>query len=309
MLVFLTGSTSIFKTGFAFEIARILNNYDNYQIGEYIVNFGISPIEVYTKTGDLVFRAGTPDVEEISRLMRLEGKEFVDSIAQFDADIIIETTKTNHYHTTFHDLGFDLGIFEEESFEAPYEDFINAYHDRKVQTQVVSGVFSKNFIDKVRADIGDENVHVLAVSRHPSVAFLMDHSPQGLSDDIDPSLEIGQSIIESALNSVVMNSQSDSCITKIRFEDIIKNKSVTLMGKVVPLPFFEGHNEYITKYEYDNLITSEQVVAKGERINIFNDVFCNLSTYTGRPKFTNDVFAALGYTPLTYEDVVAGTIK
>lgn len=310
MLIVITGSATIHKQGIAYEISRAFNNYDRYEIDGYFVDYTKDSIEVYNANGELVCKPASDDVEGVDKLMTETplGPEIAKKIFDFKDQIVLESIKTNHYHESYNDLAHDIGTTTEVQFEpeANYEEFLTNYNNRVIDTQVITGLFSKSFINKVRADIGDSNVHVVVVNRNPSAAYVLDKSAQENGIYFDPQDFIGQVYYESVLNMLVLKDLTGPNVQHVNFETLLLQDSIEIAGKHVNFGSFENYNGTVSQYENTELKNTPEVEARAARLETFNSIFSQLRTYTKEPWMPGEnVFEELGYAPLTYGEIFA----
>jgi hypothetical protein len=304
VLIIVTGSVGSFKPGIAYEISRAFNNYDRYPVGNYIANIHALPIEVYDSEDSVVYKPSTPTspVSAESLLYAADGGlTFIKSIDLLKSKTDPELT---YYADQYHNMGPDLGILPIE-LEGSYSKFIEQYESRPFNVHVVSGMFSKNFIERVIGDLGVDNVHVVCIQRNPSIAYLIDTTPQASAEWFALDDMAGQAFTESVMNTVILKSVDEDFITHVNFEDIISAEQINVLGQTIELPQLVKHNEYLTEYEIDSIVPTSQFTAKLERLSRINTALKAFDTHTSIPQLPHDVFDILGYEPVDPEQVLS----
>lgn len=303
MLVILNGMSSTGQIYLTMDMSIALNNLSNYSIGGYRVDFSKWPTEVYDRSNKLIHRYHYDDVEGVDHLSSLPNGEFIiDSINKFEDEYIINANKINHYHDAFYDGASDFGIDDDE-IEGDFNQFLNSYKSKKTRHHIVSGLFSRNFVEKIRKTLGKDNVIIYNIIRNPSIAFLYDNEPvvpeKVLAELKQTDLKLGANLFSSTLSAYTL-SQLDYVKT-IKYEDLIKEDSITINEIEVKLSHHVAHNSYVSEFEKD---TFESVMLeRKDQLELFNHVFSNINAYSEITQLPNNLFEVLGYEPLTYEQI------
>lgn len=213
---------------------------------------------------------------------------------------IDETIKNNHFVDSWPtiDQSFLLPleykdklkkIEEYESEEKTYDDILNSYYNNSSVDDIWTGRFATPFIEKIRNDIGSENLSVINFVRNPSSCmFTNSFSHSGNIKILEQNnIQITNNIIEglnaensklndenlSILNSLIVSKLPG--VINVRYEDFLKNGNFLLNDLNIPLPFFiKNHNNIISEYEF--LIYNSESINE-EKLNEFNEIFSNIS--------------------------------
>ncbi len=226
----------------------------------------------------------------------------------------------NHFQNFFVDLESDYGNkanmaipeWEEKpqnQFAHPhtYQDVVDSYRSRNAAifpNYVISGSFSKRFIDMLRNDLGATEVVAINVVRHPSVAYAL-HEKE--VSNYDPSALMNQDIDEKKIQIATVNCANlarFSDVITVRFEDILKTGYLEVLGVPIELPeYHTNYNDLITVWERDHLLKE---IVKEHRLASWNDFLSNgIRAAAASHKFPANIFEVLGYAPLTRNQIVA----
>lgn len=288
----------------ATTISSKLNNYSKYTISGYKVDFTKYPTEAYNSKNELVYRARTDDVEGINAFNNADiGNFVIESIKKINTTIL-DTNKNNNLFDNFYNMLEDFEI-EPEDFEGNINDVVKSYKSKKTKVQVIIGVFSKIFIEKIQKQIGKSNVIVYNITRNPSTTFLFNTGvvveDNSLQEYNASDLKATTQLYSSALSAYTL-SKLDS-VTTIAYEDILVNNKININGVDIDLHNIMRHNANISKYEYSNLI--DLAVERKDQLSIFNNKFQNMHECNGLTKLPNNLFECLDYAPLTYDEIVS----
>jgi hypothetical protein len=322
MLIILSSAETIGKTVYARQILRKF--IPDFEIAEgYTANFKSHPFKVMDPSGKVVY-----DTEnDINSLLLNEdgsksdkGHEIFELINAIYIETLLSNVRDNHFGTVFVDIEMDFGVdtngydweTKTNEFLHPhtYQDVINNYQNRRFPIHVITGCFSKTFVDLVRADLGTENVKVYNITRHPSVVRLLNEKPQIHYTD-NPTLtpELNEKKIVISISNV-SSLQRFGDITTLKYEDILESGVLTIEGEQISTPeSYINFNGLITTWEKEYI---EQVPASDEDVANFN-YFCSHFKelaekeygVDGAAQFPASVFSQLGYTELTRDQIVA----
>ena len=343
MLVILSGSETVHKKFFA---RRVISHLNAFKIENYVVDYSKHPFEVYDQTGKLVYRPEHDDVEGcIDLLCGHEAQPTIvyEAVRRYE-DIFNDQIRDNHFNNIFLDIIYDYGIVPEPSETVvpgavtylnphKYSDIINSYKNRQYDTFVITGSFSKSFIDRIRGDLGKENVIAYNIIRHPSVTYaLHEKTAEYYAAKAPMNPVTDDKKVRRAVFNCANLMRYDDVIT-VRFEDILASGSFVVNGVDIGVPpGYDNYNGWITQWEKDNVVPLHTV--SPERVAEFNEYCSNFdfadlesdecdkanivqvindqfgSTYTREEIdqiIPTNLFTALGYTPLTYEQIVNGS--
>lgn len=354
MLIILSGTDSINKRLLSRLITEKLNKIE---IDGYSIDTSTLPWSVFDKDGTLIY--GTQGEDFILSLIHNEDKSpnetgllTLKKIDDFKFSLNEEITKNCHYRHLFGRISRDFGIMPPtrdisvvsqpmpgdngETIILDYNLVLEKYRNRITDIQVISGLFSKTFVDKIKEDIGPENVTVLNIIRNPSVAFLMNlrddeyYARQGVSmrytgNETDEQKEQMQNalsnftveivnaesenkqLIRSLLNNYSLYRFND--INTIRFEDLIATGKFTVNGVEIDVPqnVYKPYNDYITEWEFNNSIPKN--LAGAAEIDDINNQYQNITTKLINPSPVGNLFTLLDYIPLDYQTIIAPKLQ
>jgi hypothetical protein len=312
MLIILNGTEATKKVAIATEITYALNNFNNYQYNGYSVDFTKGNIEIRDSAGVVVYGQDTNAL----LLNSEDGSKNEEGHATFkellDFQISIGTTIGQFYFkNTFSNWAYDYGVEPEITFLDDYNSFIQSYNNRPYETIVTSGTFTKSFIDKARADLGEENVKVISVIRNPSVSYLINTIAPAdgefrLIEDSSIGIKYAdEDYTDGMLCSILIKPLS--YVTTVKFETLIDTGILSLDGITIILPsaVFAAHNAYITQVEKSQ--ESKFYVDQLADINAKMSNYQESVTASGfnLSNLPVDIFADLDYTMLQLTDIVS----
>ena len=304
MLVVLSGCATIGKGYLSMAISVALNNLNKFSFGGYIVDFTKWPTEVYNTKGELVHRPATDTNEGIDKISGSNGtSHLIDQLKLFQDVYILNNNKVNNYHSDFYS-GYTDFYGEMEEHYSDFDRLFLEYKNKKTKTLVVTGVFSKDTIQDLKRKLGKNNVMVYNITRNPSTSFLLDddliNSTGGIAA-LSSQVEIGEDLFSACLSAITL-SQLEGVIT-LKYEDLIQNNTIKINNRDVTFTSITKHNDNLTNYEFDNM--KDIININKDKLNAFNQVFKNLHNHTELKKLPNDIFDALGYEPLIYEQILS----
>jgi len=354
MLIVLSGCETIHKKFFGRKITGALNRFI---VDGHTVDFTSDNFEVTDPEGNLVHRASDGTVEGINDLindptdgsLHQGGHDILMKIVKLHEDYLLTGSRNNHFGPAFLNLWYDYGIFQTpEDFSRnsagflhphTYDDVLTNYKTRQYDNFVITGIFSRYFIDKLKTDLGASNVKVINIVRNPSVCFALNEKsaayyavPHPVS--LRTPLMDHKKLLWSIWNAHNLSRYDD--VTTLKFEDIIKAGSFSINGISISAPDgYDSHNQWLTLWEKDNILKSNSVT--GDSVLEFNKTLTDFAPYNIDHEFADmypnvktradfvtlinqikdtklasdamdvipvDLFAALGYTPLPYNKIV-----
>lgn len=332
MLIVLSGIETIHKKFFAREIIAALNTFE-YE--GYTVKFGGTNIKI-SKNGKLLYQMADAEYPDGVNTLLINkedgssneaGKAIVDAVYELYTQIFNEGVRNNHFHHVLSDPDYDFGLIPTTDIldtDAPnkeyvhphkYADLIQNYQNRTFENFVVTGVFSKAFIDKVKEDLGSENVLVLNILRNPSTAFLLNEKEPEYYTLKKPYLSRSpdmdfRKLETSLLNAVILKDVPG--VINLKFEDILRDGKFTVMDTEVPIPpNYNPANEWVTWWEEENIVV-KKIIGKDD-VDAFNKRFgafeptidLLLHTDTEAQQEALDVFNEEHNSNVTLEDAAA----
>lgn len=283
MLIIFTGSETIHKKYIG---RQILASFNTHVVDGYTVNFQKEIFEVYDSENNLVYK---PNSEIVSMYLKEDGfldeekSATVDKIIQLQNDMR-QNANDNHFAAVFSAPMQDLGLTERDIFADDYDrnyiqphtykDVLANYQNRIGDVHLITGVFSKAFIEKIRTDLGSENVVVINLLRNPSIAYLLDPKPDEyyVEHPARTPLMDRMKLYKSFLNSVAVKDIPG--IINLRFEDVLRDGQFEINGTVVKLPDeHQNFNNKITLFEKESVVPLNKVSA--DQLSQFNSFLSN----------------------------------
>jgi hypothetical protein len=224
-------------------------------------------------------------------------------------------SNANHYKMQFRNIFYDYGATTDDIFPdgGDYLKLLNSYKNRKIDTVIITGSFSKLFVEKIKLDLGNNSIFI-NITRHPSVTYVVDAGQLDEHGPYDTDLKVPmlkRRNISSFLNSVTLKKLND--VVSIKFEDMITAGWLTINGTRVNIS-----NDY---KNYNGLLTQlESAVLPADQLNVdlFNKTFQQLNSNIKRSTFEvpdkifeqlpEDIFNILEYSPLTLESIYGHTL-
>lgn len=346
MLVIISGVETTGKKLLASEILSKMSG-DIDLIGGFKLSLKTHPYEILSPKGKVVFRAGhdaDPGVNTLlvdaSRKGALNetGVQILKNAEDLYNAIILDTGRKGHLKDVFVDIYQDYGVTRNPKFyEYPHgdpirrinynDDILAAYKNRQSPVYVITGSFGRHIIERIKNDIGAENVHVINIIRNPSVCFLLNEKPAeqyNTSNRFNRSPQMDrEKLRRSIFNAIHLAGFED--ITTVRYEDLLASGKFTVAGVELDLhEHLKSSNGFLTDLEKTEFIPLEVVDAGA--VDAFNAEYSNfkhlpnadeaaiaeLNSVQGT-NFTREdidamlpsnVFTALGYEPMTRDEII-----
>jgi hypothetical protein len=219
-----------------------------------------------------------------------------------------------HYKMQFRDIFYDYGASPTVTYPegGNYLQLIKTYQERKTDVLVITGSYSRAFVEMIANDIKD--FKVLNIIRNPSATYVIDASltdPYGPYDNDLKVPLLKRRYISSLLNSITL--KNIDIVETLKFEDILESQQL----ENIKLPsLYKNYNGYITLAEKVHLAFKNSVGQ--EDVNSFNKVFSKLasnlkaSNYNLPDKLISNLpentFQMLGYSSLDTEQINGHTL-
>lgn len=269
MLYVLNGVQTVGNRFLEIQLYQSLNNFvvDGYKIKPDSKGF-----EIFDIDGQLVYNSNTTSLFiNQDGTINTRGLEILE-----EAKIIHNATlqHNEYFASSFSEPLVDWNVLDanhlfRDNFRASfnkenasYSNLLERYNTRVYDVYVISGRFGKTFYDRIRQDLGSQNVRFINLMRNPSIATLL-HCPSLQSRPIKQR-QTGR-IVESALISHTLYNfhqlKNLDGVTEVRFEDYLSNGKFSIEGKDVPLPdIFQNYNGLITQWEFENLSEEDRTI-------------------------------------------------
>lgn len=226
----------------------------------------------------------------------------------------LHISNTNHYKMQFRNIFYDYGANTDKVFPdgGNYLELLTSYKNRKQDALVITGSFSKLFVEKIKLDLGDDSVFV-NITRHPSVTYVVDAGQPDEYGPYDTDLNVPmlkRRNISSFLNSVTLKKLDD--VISVKFEDIITSGYLSINGADINISDdYKNYNGLLTQIE-----TITPVVTQAN-VDLFNGTFQQLNSNIKKSTFEvpdkifeqlpENIFNILEYSPLTLENIYGHT--
>lgn len=285
MLIILSGSETIHKKFFAKNIISALNTFT---VDGFRVDFTKNPFEVYDSSNNLVWKPNS-DITSILNnedgSLNHEMSTTIDKIIDLN-ESILSITKNNHFSDIFAKPLADFGLMSgDELFQAnredkgyiqihTYQSILDMYSARPFENIVISGIFSKTFIERIKLDLGAENITVVNVIRNPAVCFLLNEKDDEYYAEKAPwTPALDQIKLElSLITGSILKGIQD--VITLKFEDILRDGYFTLNDINISIPAdHESYNGILTKWEKDTVIPLNKVTK--EHLDANNAFYLN----------------------------------
>lgn len=299
MLVVLNGAASINLSAFARNIVQVLNRLDRYQMDTYVVDYASVPVIARDMHGNVVYKEGDADAEGTTTL-RVEVEEeaaILSRIVEFK-NIILWANKFGSVDDRYSDFRYDYGMLTTPTFEQDYQQIVDTYKTRDIAHTVIYGTFSQAFVDKIRYDLGNEEVAVVNITRNPSAQYELYGFMRDVTKEEPRIPNTTDLLITSIVNNFTLKRLS--YVTTVKYEDILANGFMKFAGYTIPIPKeLVPFNSYITVEEKDLL------VAEKPKLNEFNTHINNPGAPLQSPQLPSNIFEGLGYQPLLFGNIIA----
>ena len=349
MLIVVNGPETIKSRHLARQIYNTINGRDSITVGEFTVDATGSVAIVYNSDNEIVYDENSESSEAIADV-------FDEIQALLNNDPIPSIFHNREKLTSFQDdidVNFEKGLLKIRElsrigYDFPYPDddfaenqeladsvkdaIITAYNNKVSNHIVISGAFSKYYIDQIRTALGASEVEIINITRNPSVSYAVHFSqPYPTTFTPDTTVQFQRSFdnsnsiyyeeeyVESFFNSQIncITLKDLDYVTTYKFEDLLVSGSITVNGTAVDISsIYPSTNNIITDNENVS-VTADQVSSA----NNFFSSYTSLADYfvydTASAEliatfdFTtlnlpSNFFTSLGYTSLTLAEITAG---
>ena len=312
MLIILSGAETINKRQIA---ARTIETLNTFEVNGYTVTWKNRLPTVVDSQG-------------VEQLVATLDNDTLSAINALQVEVFNEGINNNHYGEAFSDLYSDFGLTDTVVYAGDpllghpctYEHVLASYNDRKYENFVISGIFSKSFVNAIRNDLGVGDTTVLNITRHPSVSFLLNAREPNYYDNI-PDLtaqDDHDKLLSSILNQ--FNLSQLAYVNTIRFEDILRTHNISVADTAIDLSWqYLNHNAYLTGREYGqvipkNLVTESELndfnnfltnfEAPADLVNDYNQTNGTVFTPADFANIPKDLFGALHYSAIDRATII-----
>lgn len=310
MLIILNGVETVHKKWFAGRLVAALNTFE---VNGHTINFDKQPFEITDPTGALVYGPGVTSLlmnqEDGSR--NEAGYEIFNTAIALEDTHFLTGSRENHYSVAYVDLDYDYSVTTTVNYP-PYSllnnpNVIERYNARTIENFVISGSFSRVFIEQMITELGRENVKIINVIRNPSVTHLMHEKPPEyyIKNTTYTKEHDTQKLHKSILTSAFLIQFED--VATFKFEDILRDGYFMFEGNKISLPSDHvAYNDWITEFELSTVIPQrvESMDENLEQLDAFNTAFSDLGAVSDHPNYAGNIFQIMGYEPLEYAEII-----
>ena len=322
MLIVITGTESINKRLIARQTINGLMG--PFRVDDYYIDFTLDSFDIVDLDGnpvttqDLVIQKNNKGIKDPV------GTKTLEKMNALEDELFFNGGMQNHYHNRFADVAHDWGVTSSPEwisdgastedlmhYKSTFKTVIDRYKGRNQEHQVISGLFCLDFLERLRAELGNDQVQVYNITRNPSVVYyLHKKDPSHFNDETDyTEFWDSEKLYQSLLTCAKL--KTDPKTITVKFEDMIRTEQFIVNGVNVGLYMdYNAFNDYITRYE----ATQKENYATADDIEAFNEFAQNFSPNVldeeqdleeRAPQLVGlNIFDALGYGPLTYDQIV-----
>jgi len=316
MLIVVSGVESIHKRLISRQIINSL--IGPFHVDGYIVDFINDEYDIIDSNDN---RITTEElVKNPDGTANTAGRKTLNKMEAIEDKYFLSGAMHKHYFNRFVDVGHDWGCLslpewpkdrETEDlmhYSANYSSVIKQYNGCEDNYMVITGSFCKNFIDRLKADLGEDNVLVYNITRNPSTVSFLHKKADSYFEGSDYTQEWdNEKLWQSLLTAAKL--KQDPSIHTVKFEDMIRTHTFEVDGQNVGIYLdYESANGHLTEYEYAN--RNDVNVATADDITQFNEVAANfdptvldIDLELGAPLVGLNLFELLDYEALTYEQI------
>lgn len=271
MLIILSGSETVHKKFFAKNIVAALNTF---VVDGFRVDFTKNPFEVFDESNNLVWKPNSDTTHILNNedgSLNHDMSTTLDKIIELN-ETILSNIRDNHFSDIFCNPLIDYNFFPADyMFDSnrpsagytqvhTYQSILDRYNSRTIDNIVITGIFSKKVIEKIKTDLGPENVLVVNIIRNPAVCFLLNEKDDEYYVEKAPwNTTLDKMKLQNSLLTGIILKNMPGVVT-LKFEDILQNQSFVINGITIPIP--ADHNSFngiITQWEKDTAIPLNKV--------------------------------------------------
>lgn len=336
MVIVLTGMQSINKK---FLARIVLGTLNTFEYEGYTADFTDPHFSIRDANGVVVYRPSSDTRPGIDTLFHTnsKGASIVDYFNRLNTEIFEDIVKHNHFVSRFTSLDVDFGLtniprYLKENGETKllhphgFLDVVNNIKNYPYETKVISGTFGIHFLNRLKAALPHEEIHIVNIIRNPSVSWLMNKKPASKwnspgSPDLDEALDHERFFQTAIAASLLIK---EPTVHTVRFEDMMASGELQIGNTVINVrDDYCAFNEWINNYESDQevLMSDEEFASFNDRAThyTFEDFYVEPDDLDeedeyGMPRaelferaskhFPKNLFSDLGYYPLTKEEIL-----
>ncbi|MFZ9615191.1 MAG: hypothetical protein ACO3AG_00805 [Fluviibacter sp.] len=337
MVIVLTGMQAINKKFLARIILASINKFEH---SGFTADFTSSNFSIYDQDGTEVYRVATDTDAGIDTLIHSHknGPSIIQYFDKLNTDVFEDIVKHSHFVNRFSSIAVDFGITNRPNYLKDnvtnkllhphgFIDVVELIKNYPYEHKVITGTVGAHFINRLKKALPNEEVHVVNIIRNPSASWLMNKKPESKwnspgSPDLDEALD-HERFFQSAIASAHLIGNPD--VQTIRFEDMMHTGELKIGDTVIKVrDDYRTSNYWISEYEANNnvLMSDEEFASFNDRAlhYTFEDFYvepddADEEEVFGMPRaellekiaqhFPRNLFAELGYEPLTKEEILA----
>jgi hypothetical protein len=336
MVIVLTGMQSINKK----FLARILlGTLNKFELNGYTADFTDPHFSIFDSNGVEVYRVASENDPGIDTLIHSDrnGLSIIKHFDTLSTELFDDIVKHNHFVNRFCSLDVDFGLTNTPRYlketgttkllhPHQFTDVINNIKNYAYDTKVITGTFGVHFLNRLKAALPNEEIHIINITRNPSVSWLMNKKPitkwnSPGSPDLDEALDHERFFQSAITSSIVMDVPG---VQTVKFEDMMASGELKIGNTVVNIrDDYLAFNEWISNYEsqMEILMSDEEFASFNDRATHYtfedfyvepDDIDEEVEYGMTREKlfekaskhFPKNLFTDLGYTPLTKEEIL-----
>jgi hypothetical protein len=229
---------------------------------------------------------------------------------------LLDNNTNNQLKMQFRAIWTDFGVKTDSVFPegGNYKAFLSQYHARPYPILVISGSFSKTFVNMLTRDI--DKVYAINITRNPSVVYTIDSITQ---DTAPYNTTTGVKLLKqrnesSFVQSVILKQMPN--VQTIKFESILETGTIQIGNHAIDLSCYRSYNNVLTQDEYHNLMPKCSLSPLDvDQFNYLADNFKKVlpSNRSDIPQeiaeqLPSSLFRELDYQPLSLQEITCPTL-
>jgi len=228
---------------------------------------------------------------------------------------LLDNNTNNQLKMQFRAIWTDFGVKTDLIFPegGNYKAFLSQYHTRPYPILVISGSFSKTFVNMITRDI--DKVYAINITRNPSTIYTVDSITQDTAPyNTTAGVKLLKQRNESSLIQSVILKQMSSVQT-IKFENILETGMIQFGNHCIDLSSYRSYNNVLTQYEYHTLMPRCGLGPQDvDQFNYLADNFKKILPNNRldipqeiAEQLPSSLFDELDYQPLSLQEIICPT--
>jgi hypothetical protein len=229
---------------------------------------------------------------------------------------LLDNNTNNQLKMQFRAIWTDFGVKTNSVFPegGNYPDFLSQYHSRPYPILVISGSFSKTFVNMITRDI--DKVYTFNITRNPSAIYTVDSATQDTAPyNTTAGVRLLKQRNESSLVQSVILKQMPTVQT-VKFENILETGTIQIGDQTIDLSYYRSYNNILTQDEYHNLMPKCSLSPLDvDQFNYLADNFKRVlpNNRSDIPQeiaeqLPSSLFKELDYQPLSLQEITCPTL-